>query len=84
MIGKQCTNKNHEGNKVISITLFGKLRSSSDGYRHYCKKCTSRNARAYAIKNKDTVKKSKQKYYAENKDKYTPIIEDYIHEVPDP
>lgn len=72
MIEKRCKHNNHEGDVIIPIEQFGKLKSSLDGYHCYCKICNTRDARAYAIKNKDKVKKSKQKYYTNNKDKYVP------------
>ncbi len=47
------------------ILCFGKLNSSSDGYRYDCKKCR----KEYNQENKDKIKANNHKYYFENKDK---------------
>lgn len=59
---KVC-NKCREEKKVCE---FGKLKSSKDGYRYFCKECRKKTEKKYSI---DDAKKRRKKWRDNNKDK---------------
>jgi len=48
--------------------FFYKSKKSKDGLRGICKKCTSIKQKGYYEKNREKIKKQKQKYYQENRE----------------
>jgi hypothetical protein len=53
-----------------SLEEFGKLSSSKDGFKYYCKKCNCLNYKIYREKYPDKKKETSKKYRDENKDKW--------------
>jgi len=48
------------------LSDFNKSKGKKDGYKCYCRECTSKENRIYRLNNKDKVRN----YYIENKEKY--------------
>lgn len=67
---KECKHKNHQGERVLALKYFGKLKRSKDGLHCYCKPCCVADTTNYVLKNKEKIKYKRQQYYQENKEKY--------------